>query len=832
MEIKKTCYAFAVTAFLLSNTASAIECYINNRSPSIAQGNSKTIGSKCDRYGNTGPITITSNAPAGITVSASPNPMTGKTSNLNFAVARSVPTGAKQFNVTFMAGSERSIQPMTIYVTKGTGGTSGSGGSGTSSGGGSGGSTSSSGGTSGSGGAPVLGSYSISASPTQSIQQAQSGSLPVTINRTSFTNTVALSVTGLPVGVTASFSPASTTSSASTLTLSVASGVNPSTYNLTLRGTSGSTVQTSPLTLTVTPQPANFSISTPSAATIQRGRSTSVNLNVNRTNMTENISFVLSGLPSGVTGACPATTGNSTTCSLSCESAAPTGTVSVLAQASSTDMTRSATFPLTVSVPPPMPTNTGLRAFPEAEGFGAYVTGGRGGRVCKVTNMNATGAGSLQACLDLEEPATIVFTVGAGVIDKSLECHTGNKTIAGQTAPGGIIAREYIMDNVYEKNPNCGNIIVRHMRFRSGADERRGATLLGDSLRTDGVHNIMLDHLSLARASDENWQNSRSYNITLQNSIIAEVYGEHIKWGGNLHNYSASDTYTFHDAAGNPAVLSKNLDNISLHHNLWIRVGGRYPEFSCEENTADGNISRSNCSGKRLKVELSNNMIWDAGVDPVWYNRCTGLNEGDSCARTAPSFFVDMNWVGNQMIARRGSENPMMSPDLINEDRNHVYYEDNYRDFGNFELVNFMTNPSLDERFDYPSITYTPSMSLGDYMKSNVGAFPRDPMDQRLISYLNMDVNQSPVFSNSGARINDTYHTLTQPCASPLDITHDTDDDGMPDSWERSHGLNVGVDDHNGTDLSSDNYTNIEMFLNEVGNRVVVEGPQAICDYQ
>jgi len=70
-------------------------------------------------------------------------------------------------------------------------------------------------------------------------------------------------------------------------------------------------------------------------------------------------------------------------------------------------------------------------------GFGADTLGGRGGRILKVTNLNAGGAGSLRAALESAGSRIVVFEVG-GIIDWRKETVTitnGRLTLAGETAP-------------------------------------------------------------------------------------------------------------------------------------------------------------------------------------------------------------------------------------------------------------------------------------------------------------------------------------------------------------------------------------------------------------
>jgi len=443
---------------------------------------------------------------------------------------------------------------------------------------------------------------------------------------------------------------------------------------------------------------------------------------------------------------------------------------------------------------PPVPRATSpiqVSAFPGAEGFGAKATGGRGGSVCRVTTLAHAGAGSLQACFDIRGARTVIFDV-SGVIEGPLEIKHGALTIAGQTSPGGItIKGGVVCDNVYDPN-DCNDVIVRHVRFRGGAP---------DSFRIGGAHDVILDHCSFAGAEDENIEITRSRNISIQWSDIAEPRGDHYRWGGVLINYS---TTTF------------PLDALSIHHNVWNGVAGRLPEISCEEN-GDG-AGKTNCAGRTIQVELSNNVMWDAS-DPIWFNRCTGTNEGNDCAANAPSSVsLRMNMVGN-ILARRGSADadlPFAEPAFFATSKNALFVSDNAMLRGAARVP--VNGKTVAARHAFPAITYTPSSALVGTLAASAGAFPRDKMDARLASYLSKPVDARPAAwrNEKGVEMGDGLVAVLPASAA----AKDSDGDGMPDAWEAAHGL----DPKSATDGASfgkatqcpAGYTALECFINEI----------------
>src|SRR5688572_20282766 len=149
-------------------------------------------------------------------------------------------------------------------------------------------------------------------------------------------------------------------------------------------------------------------------------------------------------------------------------------------------------------------TKAQLIAFPGAEGYGKYATGGRGGKVAIVTNLQNDGPGSFRQALAAypSEPLTVVFQV-SGIIDLAtpLVLKRSNVTIAGQTAPGdGICLKgNSFIINGANKGGNHGNIIIRYIRSRPGSNYSKGVY----GLDIENCHDIIVDHCSFSWANEE-----------------------------------------------------------------------------------------------------------------------------------------------------------------------------------------------------------------------------------------------------------------------------------------------------------------------------------------
>lgn len=226
---------------------------------------------------------------------------------------------------------------------------------------------------------------------------------------------------------------------------------------------------------------------------------------------------------------------------------------------------------------------------------------GRGGNAYKVTNLNASGTGSLKACIDGATPRTCIFEVSGTIrLTSDLLIRNNNITIAGQTAPSpGITLRGAAL------RIQASDVLVQHLRVRVGDDATGPDPENRDALKIEGsstraVRNVVIDHCSFSWAIDETVSVWGPYdNITFSNNLFAEALNESIHPKGN-HGFGV----IFDSQAGSSVTMTGNLFAHQVERNPLSRAA----EFVFVNNivynrgTIDLDIQSSNGSTTRNTV--------------------------------------------------------------------------------------------------------------------------------------------------------------------------------------------------------------------------------------
>lgn len=410
-------------------------------------------------------------------------------------------------------------------------------------------------------------------------------------------------------------------------------------------------------------------------------------------------------------------------------------------------------------------------AFPSAEGFGRYASGGRGGIVYIVTNLNDDGEGSLRKGILKKGPRIITFAVSGTIeLKSSLDINRGDLTIAGQSAPG-----EGITIKGFPVAVKADNVIIRYLRFRLGDIYE----VTDDALKGRGIENVIIDHCSISWATDENTSFYQTKNFSFQWNIIAEALNSSVHQKGD-HGYGGI----------------WGGENASFHHNLLASNNSRNPRFSGSETTE--NLENE-------FVDFRNNVIYNWGDNSVYGGENGTYNMVNNYYKPGPA-------------TASSKKDRILEP---YEPYGKFYVEGNIVEGSEKVTANNWdggvqaANPTAAKRAEpkdiQENVLTQDALTAYKLVLQQAGAsLNRDAVDKRIIK----SVREGKTEFKNGI-IDSQNEVGGWPELKSLSPLPDSDNDGMPDAWEKERGLDPEMDDSTQFSLNK-GYTNIEVYLNSI----------------
>ncbi len=480
-------------------------------------------------------------------------------------------------------------------------------------------------------------------------------------------------------------------------------------------------------------------------------------------------------------------------------------------------------------------------AFPGAEGHGRYVTGGRGGKVIHVTNLNDKGEGSFRAAVTTSGKKIIVFDV-AGVIPLASDVKiSANTTILGQTAPYPGITLRY-----YTVTLGGNNTIVRFLRFRRGQEKN-----VNDGADTFWGRNLtgaIIDHCSMSWSIDEIGSFYDNNNFTMQWC----VYGESLNNAG-------------HDkgAHGYGGIWGGKL--ASFHHNMIAHTSNRAPRFNGARYNWTGYTSNSSYNDYKWEnavqaenVDFRNCLIFDWGSGGCYggpgggyinmvnnyykstpetnnKNRITQVSIANSTTSSDENAFMDMTsryFISGNYVNGYGANydwSGVKYDSGIPTINGEYYTLDSLYAYG--KAVEHVNNskgiPCVKIKLDEAKApigevtTHSAENAYQKILTYGGASLFRDDVDAR---YMTETQNGSSTYTGSVTKVKgridvvadcDGYTEKNFPTGE-REKGFDTDNDGMPDVWENANGLNPNdaSDALTYTLDSKGYYTNLEVYAN------------------
>ena len=440
--------------------------------------------------------------------------------------------------------------------------------------------------------------------------------------------------------------------------------------------------------------------------------------------------------------------------------------------------------------------NDAAVAFPSAEGFGKYTTGGRGGKVMVVSNLNDNGTGSFREAAEAKIPRIVVFAVSGTIHLNTPLSIKGDATIAGQTAPGDGIC---LADEPVQLGGN--NIIVRYLRFRMGDKNQKGGMVDGnggdDAFGGIGKKSIIVDHCSMSWSTDEAFTVYGGDSTTLQWNLMSEPLNY------SYHYETGDKDYEHHGFGG---IWGGK--QTSAHHNLFAHCVTRTPRF---------NGARTH--GPEA-VDFRNNVIYDWQTNNAYAGEGGEYNMVNNYYRPGPNTKEN---VKGRIV------NPYKK--LPKLDYGKFYLLGNISEAvpevtaDNWKGVSMNEGSDADipkakaeTPFAAESVAMQSAKDAYELVLKGAGAsFHRDTLDDRIINDVKNRTGR--IIDVQGGYPHGTAYEQTAtawPVLKTATAPKDSDGDGMPDGWEKKNGLNAAdASDASGLKLHRF-YTNVEVYINSI----------------
>lgn len=420
-------------------------------------------------------------------------------------------------------------------------------------------------------------------------------------------------------------------------------------------------------------------------------------------------------------------------------------------------------------------------AFPGAEGYGKFATGGRGGEVLYVTNLDDSGPGSFRAAAEASGPRYILFAVsGTIVLDTPIAIQNGDVTIAGQTSPNGVTFRRYGID------VNDSNVVVRYIRSRLGREaDASGLDAFRVWARQHDISDIIIDHSSFSWCRDENLDVIGTPNPPPQPELFG-VSDVTLSWN------MVSEGLENHAFGG---FVKYQVSNVSVLYNLFSNNTQRNPNIS----GASGHLVNNfiyNYRGRGVTLDTG------AALDVVG----NYVELGPSTTRPHHGFMIipaQSSVPLKNAFYVEGNVHSQYRPDAGAGEEWAVFAQD-------VQSSENIADEALHRRetpHGYLSVATHDAVTARAMILASAGAsVVRDAVDTRLVA-------EASSGGTMGQIITDPSEVGGWPDIPMGTPYPDADGDGMDDDWEVARGLDPSDPSDGALDDDDDGYPNLEEFL-------------------